>query len=581
MCGIISYIGYKNVSDVLIAGLERLEYRGYDSVGLTLLENSSFKTYKTIGKVRDIKPLVKDQENKDIQLGIGHTRWATHGKPSTLNSHPHESKRCVIVHNGIIENYIDLRKDLISKGYIFVSETDSEVVAHLIDHLYNQNNNPLDTLRQCLAILRGAFALSIMFNDEPDTLYALRSGSPLVIGVGKDEAYIAWDISAFINETHDYIILGEKEIASVSRSIIRIYNEELKEINYTVHTTSIEQDSIGKGSYDHYMLKEIYEQPNIMRKLLETKTPLDLSTVQNIHIIGCGTALHAGYLGKYWIESNTDIRVFIHVASEFRYQKNNIDNNDLLIFISQSGETADTLACLRYVKDLNHTTLAIVNNKTSSLANEADHNIFIEAGFEQSVASTKAYTAQALTLYLLSHEKRNPEAIRIPTLMETLLEDKESIKEITESIKNTKNIFFIGRGLDYAIALEGSLKLKEITYIHSEAIQAGEMKHGTIALIDEEVVTIAIATQTHLLEKTISNVQEILARSGKVILITREDFNIDPSNYTLRYNIPKIDDTLSPLLTMIPLQLLAYYTSLLKGLDVDQPRNLAKSVTVE
>ncbi|QIK68811.1 glutamine--fructose-6-phosphate transaminase (isomerizing) [Erysipelothrix sp. HDW6C] len=594
MCGIVGFVGGKNAVDVLIAGLHRLEYRGYDSVGIATMAPDSIEIVKTVGKVKMIEPITKRIQESNPTMGIGHTRWATHGEASEVNSHPHHSNNLVIVHNGIIENYAELRTWLTSEGYTFQSDTDTEVAAHLLDYLYATTHDAVIAMKRSMDYMQGAYAIAMMVKDQKETLYAFRCGSPLVIGVQGTDYYLGSDITAFESYTQQFIELEEGQIAEMGSEGFQKYDQDLNIVPYTVKQKLEQTENVEMGDYPHFMLKEIHEQPEIIQRILDYYTidgkinlPISTAfeTIKRIHIIACGTALHAGYLGKYWIEQSTNFDVLVHVASEFRYQRNRLDSKDIFVFISQSGETADTLASLRFVKEQGLQTVAIVNNEHSSLAKESAITLFTKAGIEQSVASTKAYSAQAMVLLLLSKQlsKTDERAAiqQIPELIIKSIDQMKNIMALSEKLVSIQNAFYIGRGVDYYLALEGSLKLKEITYIHSEAIQAGELKHGSIALIDENVVTVALVTQPNLTEKSLSNIHEIIARGGKVIVIAPEDFDIPTMDSLDVLRIPTVDPNLTPFLAMIPLQLLAYHTSVLRGCDVDQPRNLAKSVTVE
>lgn len=540
-------------------------------------------------------------------VGIGHTRWATHGEPSDVNSHPHSGAKVTIVHNGIIENYRELKEFLSSKQVKFVSETDTEVVAQLLNYYYD--GNPLDTIIKTIGELEGSFALGIVFEDFPEQIYAVRRESPLIVGVGKGENYIASDVPAILKYTRDYYLLDHDEIAVLSSEGVTIYDEHKEVVTKQLMTADWDEDAAEKGGYEHFMIKEIHEQPNSINMTVKPRvedglpnlsecgiTHENIKSFKNIFVVACGTAMHAGMVGKYVIENLARIPVTVDIASEFRYRNPIVGEGDLVIIISQSGETADSLAALRLAKSLGAKTLAIVNAKGSTIAREADMLIYTHAGPEIAVASTKAYIVQLAVMYLFGFElalakgriteekcrELTSALLDTPELIESILKnDLEKSQYISTQLITADSLLYIGRGLDYALSMEGSLKLKEISYIHSESYAAGELKHGTISLIEPGMPVIAVATQPELLEKTVSNVVEVKSRGAMVVLITREDFKIDENAYDYRIDIPATDDTLMPMLAAIPMQLVAYYTSVLRGNDVDKPRNLAKSVTVE
>ncbi|WP_069989273.1 glutamine--fructose-6-phosphate transaminase (isomerizing) [Massilioclostridium coli] len=606
MCGIVGYVGKQNATDVLIDGLRKLEYRGYDSAGIAVFENHKIVIEKAKGRLDNLEQKMEETHRPTGHCGIGHTRWATHGEPSDVNSHPHGNERVTIVHNGIIENYQQLKEKLEHRGYSFLSETDTESVAKLLDYYYS--GDPIETLQKVISAIQGSYALGVMFKDNPGTIYAIRKESPLIVGVGKGENFIASDVPAIIKYTKDYYLLDENEIAVLTQDSVHVYDLDGEEIQKELHTANWDVEAAEKGGYPHFMIKEIHEQPSAFRNTvspriidglpdlqLENLSDEHLKSIERIHIVACGTAMHAGMVGKYVIEEMARIPVDVDVASEFRYRNPILGKNDLVVIISQSGETADTLAALRLAKQQGVPTLAIVNVVGSSIAREADSVCYTWAGPEIAVASTKAYMVQLSVMYLLAakfsqlkgtlseNEVRSfcGKLMEIPDLLETVLEQADNCQYFASKFQNARDLFFIGRGVDYSLSLEGSLKLKEISYIHSEAYAAGELKHGTISLITDEVPVVAIATQQALYEKMISNVKEVKARGAKVLLICREDApeQKDITSYQLR--IPLVDDILMPLLTTVPLQLFAYYTAVLRGCDVDKPRNLAKSVTVE
>ena len=613
MCGIIGYIGTKKASPILIAGLLRLEYRGYDSAGIATVEKNGLSVMKDKGRVQNLYKLdgINDLEGT---IGIAHTRWATHGKPSKENSHPQldNSNSFAVVHNGIIENYNDLKKFLSDNGYVFKSQTDTEVIPNLIHYYYmkdivNDNYKVLRAIQKTCKDLKGSFAIQIISKYMPNNMIVIRKDSPLVIGKGIKENYISSDIPAILSYTKDFYLLNDYEFALLSKDNIDFFDINLNKINKKVTSIDWNASAVDKSGYDDYMLKEIYEQPNAIRETIGSHLPenelcnfdnLDfnkdfLSKINKIYIIACGTAMHAGLTGKIAIEHLCNIPVTVDIASEYRYRNPIIDTNTLCIFISQSGETADTIAALKLSKSKGATTLAISNVIGSSITREADYSIYTHAGPEIAVASTKAYTSQLILLNILaiyfaeilnstSFEELNKikkEILLIPSKIEKTLASSKEIQTFAKKIYQEKDIFFLGRGIDYNTALEGSLKLKEISYIHSEAYPAGELKHGPIALIENGITVISIITDEALIEKTLSNIQEVISRGAKTLVITSQ--NLPNNNIDEIINIPSTDILLSSIISIIPLQLLSYYISKEKGLDVDKPRNLAKSVTVE
>ena len=612
MCGIVGYIGNKKVSPILIQGLTRLEYRGYDSAGIAVMEGNKIEIKKDKGRVNNLCSL-DGIDNLKGTMGIAHTRWATHGKPSKENSHPHmdNDELFAVVHNGIIENYNELRKDLIEKGYHFISQTDTEIIPNLINYYYKQDKEQ-DNLKLLRAVknacmdLKGSFALEIISTKEPENMIVVRKDSPLVIGKGNGENYVASDIPAILSYTKDFYFLNDYEFAYLSRDDVKFYDTNLNEIKKS--TKSIEWDSKGaeKAGYEHFMLKEIYEQPKAIRETIGTRlnnskicfdelnfTKEYLESVNKIYIVACGTAMHAGLVAKNMFEKLCKIQTEVDIASEFRYRDPLIDNKTLAIFISQSGETADTIAALKLAKSKGAKTIAISNVIGSSITREADNTIYTHAGPEIAVASTKAYTAQITILSLIALycadilrradiikiEEIKQDLLKLPAKASKVLKNVEEIKKFAKRVYKEKDMFFLGRGVDYSASLEGSLKLKEISYIHSEGYASGELKHGPIALIDTGITVIATITDKALVEKSISNVQEVITRGAKILLITNQ--NLENKGFETIINIPEVATELSPVLSIIPLQLLAYYISKEKGLDVDKPRNLAKSVTVE
>lgn len=606
MCGIVGYVGEQQAAGVLVEGLKKLEYRGYDSAGIAIHHAGDFVTVKTKGRLKDLEEKIKQVGTPEGTCGIGHTRWATHGEPSDINSHPHGNARITIVHNGIIENYMELKTKLLKKGYSFLSETDTEVVAKLLDYYYK--GDPMDAIKRLIMAVKGSYALGIMFRDIPEKIFALRKDSPLIIGIGNGENFIASDIPAVLKYTNKYQLLDENLIAVLEKDSVTVYTTDGETVERETLTADWDVEAAEKDGYPHFMLKEIFEQtkalndtisPRLKNFLVDfsnEKIPDSLfENTNKIHIVACGTAMHAGMIGKNIIEALARVDVDVQIASEFRYRNPIFHENDLMMVISQSGETADTLAALRLAKQQGITTLAVVNVVGSSIAREADYVIYTWAGPEIAVASTKAYTVQLGVMYLLaikfalakckidldSAKKMGETLLTMPSQMQKILEKTDDCKYYASRFQNAANMFFIGRGLDYAISLEGSLKLKEISYMHSEAYAAGELKHGTISLMGTDVPVIAVATQSDIYEKTVSNIKEVVTRGAKVLLIVKEGLPVDMSVARYVLSIPNAEDIYMPLLSVIPLQLFAYYTAVLRGCDVDQPRNLAKSVTVE
>lgn len=609
MCGIVGYVGPKDCSEVLVNALTKLEYRGYDSAGIAVFDNGEIKTVKTKGKLQDLKDKLAEVGTPKGHVGIGHTRWATHGEPSDVNSHPHSGTRVTIVHNGIIENYMELKDFLISKGRTFLSDTDTEVVAQLLDYKYN--GNPLETIDSVMAELKGSFALGIMFKDFPDRVFAVRRESPLIVGVAEGECFIASDVPAILQYTRDYYLLAHDEIVTLSPDGVSFVDEHLDPIEKELQTADWDMEAAEKGGYPHFMIKEINEQPEAIRTTIMPRikeglpfleecgiTTETIKNFKNITIVACGTAMHAGMVGKYVIEDLARVPVNVDIASEFRYRNPIVGEGDLVIIISQSGETADSLAAMRLAKQKGAKTLAIVNAKGSSIAREADMLIYTLAGPEISVPSTKAYITQLSVMYLFAFElalaketistaecKRLVSALaKMPEAVQYVIDNCEDIcKFVATKLVATDSLLYIGRGLDYALSMEGSLKLKEVSYIHSESYAAGELKHGTISLIDEDVPVIAVATQTGIIPKTISNVVEVKSRGAKVILVCTDacarELKDGVADYVIE--IPHTDELLMPITAVVPLQILAYYTSINRGIDPDKPKNLAKSVTVE
>ena len=606
MCGIVGYVGKRNAQDVLLDGLEKLEYRGYDSAGVALALEGGIRVVKSKGRLAELRKRLAVEALARSGCGIGHTRWATHGEPSDVNSHPHSTPRVSIVHNGIIETYGVLKERLMAKGYTFESETDTEVLVKLIDSCYE--GEPLKALRAALAMVRGSYALAVLFRDFPDTLFAVKRESPLIVGWGDEENFIASDIPALLKYTRRYSVLEEGDMAVVNADGIRFYNEFAEPVEREVLTANWDQEAAEKGGYPHFMLKEINEQPAAITATVSPRvenglpdlrvpelTDERLRRIGTVHLVGCGTAMHAGMVGKAAIEALARVPAQVEIASEFRYRNPILRPEDLVIIISQSGETSDTLAALKLAKSRGVPVLAIVNVVGSSIARAADYVMYTYAGPEIAVASTKAYMVQMCVLYLFALRlayargmqtdaeirRLTAELLRAGEVIKPRLADCEQIKYLASRFVNTQSCFFIGRGFDYSLSLEGSLKLKEISYVHSDAYAAGELKHGTISLVTDGVPVIALATQKQVYEKTISNAKETKSRGAKVLLFTTQDAVVPDgvADYVVR--LDDYDDLLMPLQLIVPLQLFAYYMAVLRGCDVDKPRNLAKSVTVE
>ena len=608
MCGIVGYIGQRDCTEVLMQGLEKLEYRGYDSAGIAVFEKTGIKTVKTKGT---LKRMYEKLEHDGIPVGhcgIGHTRWATHGEPSDKNSHPHSNGRVTIVHNGIIENYIELKEFLTDKGYTFQSDTDSEMVACLLDYYYSERN-PLRAIMETVKELQGSYALAIMFKDFPDRVYATRKEAPLIVGVGENEYFIASDIPAFLKYTKNYALLDDNDIVCMRNDRIEFYDVHGIPEEKKLSVAEWDIESAQKGGFPHFMLKEIHEQPEIVEKTLNScvkdgvpdfgdigLTDELLRGVKRVFVVACGTAMHAGIIARYAIEQLARVPVTVEVASEFRYMDPIVGEGDLVIVVSQSGETADTKAGLELAKERGAKTLAVVNVKYSAIARQADMCIHTLAGPEIAVASTKAYTAQISVMYLLAFrfafargtidnerlKQLTAQLLKTPEAIRRVIERKSECQFIASKLVNADNLFFIGRSFDYALSLEGSLKLKEISYIHSEAYAAGELKHGTISLIEQGIPVITVATQANVLAKTISNMEEVKARGAVIIAICRKGTVFADNTVDMKLEIDSdLEDMLLPLPTVCGLQLIAYYTSVLRGIDPDKPRNLAKSVTTE
>lgn len=605
MCGIVGYAGLCNISNsVLIDGLQALEYRGYDSAGVALVVQGQVQVVKEKGKVSFLKDKLAAMHMESGQIGIAHTRWATHGEPSEVNSHPHTSGAVTLVHNGIIENYNALKKGLEDAGYTFHSQTDSEIACAYIDYCYCKSKDKQQALAKAYRMFRGSFAFAIIFADETDAIYTMRKNSPLVLGVACDKSFLASDISAFLKYTNKFILLEHDEIAKCTSDGIIIKSLDGDFIQREIQTTNLDVTDIQKDGYDHFMLKEIHEEPAVVKHTIDSlmqndmkdllTTMPNLSHYDDIHIVACGSAMYAGMIAKSLIETKARIRVDCVCASEYRYANPIYSKNTLLILISQSGETADTIAAMQLAKQHQVATLAIVNVVGSSIAREADFVIYTKAGPEICVATTKAYCTQVAVLSLLACnlaytrgfmseeevQRITKEVKELPDRMQTLI-DSDQYLLAAKKIYEHNNVFFIGRGLDYSLSMEGSLKLKEISYIHSEAYAAGELKHGTISLIEPGTPVIALATDEDLYEKTISNIKEVKARGAYVLLIISDDLTIASDYYDDVLFVPKVDKLIQGILTVIPLQLLAYEIAKLRGCEIDQPRNLAKSVTVE
>ncbi len=605
MCGIVGYVGKnKNAMKVLMDGLQCLEYRGYDSAGIAILQNETIEIIKSKGKVSSLSHKLKAKGIVESELGIAHTRWATHGIPNEINSHPHRQGSVTLVHNGIIENYTQLKADLVLQGYSFTSDTDSEVACGVIDSLYKQYRDKHKTLQQANAMFRGSFAFAIVFDDDIKTLYAMRRNSPLIVAFKEDEIYVASDVPAILKYTNKYTLLEQDEYAVLTKHEVEIYSLQGTRREYEIKTAAMEVVDIQKEGFDHFMLKEIHEEPKVVSETMRfylgdgisdlmSRLP-DLSIYKELYMIGCGSAMYACMVAKSLIESKARIKVELEVASEFRYKNPILTKETLVIVVSQSGETADTLASLQLAKENNVDTLAIVNVVGSSIAREAKYVCYTLAGPEIAVATTKAYCTQVALLSLIG--------LSFSVIYQKV--SKKEIEEIINEIKNIENtlsnvvndgqyevaakiiskfsnVFFIGRGIDYALCMEASLKLKEISYIHSEAYPAGELKHGTISLVEKGTPVIAIITQQNILEKMISNMKEVKARGASIIVIASEDLEVDLDIFDYRITIPKSNSYLQAITAIVPLQLLSYQVAMLKGCDIDQPRNLAKSVTVE
>ena len=606
MCGIVGYVGKRDCTQVLLESLKKLEYRGYDSAGIAVFEGDMIKTKKTKGRLADLEEKLRSEGWLNGSCGIGHTRWATHGEPSDVNSHPQGNATVTIVHNGIIENYRKIKAFLEKKGYKFESQTDTETVAKLLDYYYD--GNPMETIEKVLAEIEGSYALGIIFKDFPRKIFSVRKDSPLIVAKGDGEAFIASDVPAVLQYTKNYYLLDPEEIAVLDDGDVSFFDIHGMPVEKEMQVADFDLEAAEKGGYEHFMLKEINEQPTAIKTTITPRiidgmpnleecgmTIEKLKSYANIFVVACGTAMHAGLVGKYVIEKIGRVPVTVDVASEFRYRNPILTENDLVILVSQSGETADTLEALRLSKERGADTLSIVNVKGSSIARESDMVIYTHAGPEISVASTKAYIVQLAVFYLLAFElsyargaiskeecmRLTKQLENVPNMIDVILKTPDNCQFVASQLVGNENLLYIGRGLDYALSMEGSLKLKEISYIHSESYAAGELKHGTISLVTDGMPVIAVATQRELFDKTISNVKEVKARGANVILVTHSYINVEDDVADYKIGLPTIDDILMPMLTVVPLQLIAYYTAVLRGNDVDKPRNLAKSVTVE
>lgn len=606
MCGIVGYVGKERCTDILVDALRKLEYRGYDSAGIAVFEGDRIKTVKAKGKIDEGLVKKLPQATFSATCGIGHTRWATHGEPSDVNAHPIGNGRVCIVHNGIIENYREIKTFLTGKGYGFESETDTETVAKLLDYYYN--GDPIEAITKAIEDIEGAYSLGIIFREHKNTVYAVRKDSPLIVGKGDGESYIASDVTAILERTRDYYCLERGEIAVLDESGIRFTDTHGETVEKELLTATWDVESAQKGGYEHFMLKEINEQPDALRNTVSPRikdglpnfeecglTAEKIRSYRQIFIVGCGSAMHSGMVGKYLIEDLARVPVVVDIASEFRYRNPLVSEGDLVVIISQSGETADTLEALKISKRKGAETLAVVNVVGSSIAREADMVIYTNAGPEISVCSTKAYAVQVAFMYLFAFEvayalgKIDESECRrlvagleeVPQKIKECLEDVSPYQYVASKIFNAQSLMYIGRGLDNALSMEGSLKLKEISYIHSEAYAAGELKHGTISLIEEGTPVIAVATQSALFEKTLSNVRTVKSRGAKVVMICKESEQLDKECADFKIGLPASEDLFLPLISVVAMQLIAYYTAVQRGCDVDKPRNLAKSVTVE
>ena len=588
MCGIVGYAGRKNVIKNIMTGLKSLEYRGYDSSGIAYIKDGKINIIKKAGPIKNLES--KLNYNDDASIGISHTRWATHGKADDINAHPHKQGKITIVHNGIIENYDTLKKELEKEGYEFKTSTDTEIACAVIDKLYKETNDMIGTLGKINDVLKGSYAFNIINDDIPDTIFGIRKDSPLIVGISNEGNMLASDIPAVLHITNKYVVLDNYDIVVLKDDSVKYYDRQGKEISKEIKEYNNSLDTISKNGYDHFMLKEINEESEVVKKILNiytennhVKNIYDIRKYKNIDIVACGSASFAGQIGKYYIEKYANIRTNVYYASEYRYQRNFFDKDTLVILISQSGETADTLAALKLAKEHNIDTLAIVNRRDSSIAREADSVIYTEAGIEIAVATTKAYLAQVIILLLLAikdtkEEYKVIEDIKLLPNLITKYINEYDYNAIANVLKDKEHVFYLGRGIDFYLSMEGSLKLKEISYIHSEAFQAGELKHGSISLIDEDFGVVSVVTDKTISDKTISNLKEVSARGAKIITIT----NIKDENFSdYKIEVDDYNEVLNPLTVIVPMQMLAYNVAKLRGCDIDKPRNLAKSVTVE
>ena len=607
MCGIVGYMGNKKANKILINGLLKLEYRGYDSAGIAVLENNNIVCMKNVGRVSGLQQK-KGINDLNSTMGIAHTRWATHGKPSEINAHPHLdcTGKFAVVHNGIIENYNELKTKLMANGYTFVSQTDTEVIPNLISYYYKEEKDLLKATYKACNDFKGSYAIEVLSSVEPDKIIVARKDSPIVIGVNGDEKFVASDIPAVLEYTKSFYLINDGEFVELTKNNIKFYDKDLNEIKKEIAKLEWDERAGSKDGYEDYMIKEIYEQPKAIRETIGSRLKEDeeceftdlnfdkefLKSINKIKIVACGTAMHAGLVAEKVFEKLLRIETEVEVASEFRYNDTIIDEKTLSIFISQSGETADTIAALKLAKKNHSKTIAISNVIGSSITREADYTIYTHAGPEIAVASTKAYTSQVVLLEILAIyfaeilekdekeiKKLKDDILELPKKVEETLKNEEQIKELSKNIVDRKDVFFIGRGIDYTVSLEDSLKLKEVSYIHSDAYAAGELKHGPIALIENGVPVIATMTDEKLVKKSISNLQEVITRGAKAIVVTNQD--LKEYNFENVIQIPKVNKLLSPVISVIPMQLFAYYVAKYKNIDVDKPRNLAKSVTVE
>ena len=607
MCGIVGYFGNREAAPLLVQGLSKLEYRGYDSAGVAIIENGDIKVTKCKGRLKNLENKLEENPIHGL-VGIGHTRWATHGQPSDVNSHPHSNKTETIsvVHNGIIENYLELREWLTSEGYEFKSQTDTEVIPNLVDYFYE--GDLLKAVIKATEKMEGSYAIGVIAKNEPDKLVAVRKDSPLIVGLGKEESFVASDIPAVLAETRDVYLLNDKEFVILTKEGVKIVDANETEIKKDIYKVTWDADAAEKGGFEHFMLKEIHEQPKAVKDTMASRiavgqpiklddiniTKEQIQKLNKVYIVACGTAYYAGVVGKYAIEKLARIPVEVDIASEFKYRDPIIDENSLMIIVSQSGETADTLSALRLAKEKGARVIAVTNVVGSTASREADDILYTLAGPEIAVASTKAYLTQLTAMYIIALffaeqkgtvsteklEEIKTEMLNLPDKVETALSCKEEVKALAEATKNEKDMFFLGRGVDYAVALEGALKLKEISYIHAEAYAAGELKHGPIALIEDGTVVIALGTQEELFDKMVSNVQEVVSRGAKVYAVAQMGHEEVKKTADSVVYVPKVMDLLAPIVAVIPLQLFSYYMAIAKGCDVDKPRNLAKSVTV-